>query len=216
MLILFSPALATTIPSNGVRAESSDNAETYIYLDLNQDNYEILPGKSINFNIIARNIGDVNVTYYPPDTSLFKLPVGWSLQFSPSTDLFINANSNELLAVTITAASNADANSEVEFTIIGTASSPDAEIIPKTINVRVAQIFEVGLYATDKIVFSSPTEQKNLEITITNSGNGDERLAIEIQGIPAGLKLSEEAQEFIIKPVDHYHVSLLDLNCWRI
>ena len=95
-LALISPASAMSNNTDS-RAESDENAGSYIYLDISQDSYEILPDSPVEFIIIVRNLGDVNLTYTPPAPSTLTLPQGWSIKFLPSSGLFIEANSFDYL-----------------------------------------------------------------------------------------------------------------------
>ncbi len=181
-------------------AEIGDNAETYIWLEILNNDQEIQPSKTVTFDIFVHNLGDEDLTYFPPNPSGISLPEGWIITFSPEAELFIPANMYHNLKVNLTAAPDANANTIVEFIVYGSSSIQDSVIIPAELHTRVSQIYQLQLSAADKITFSEPTEQKNFVIGVTNNGNGDDRVAIELKGIPNGLKLSAEAQEFIIGP----------------
>jgi predicted transcriptional regulator len=181
--------------------EIGDNAETYIWLEVLNNDQEIQPSQKVTFEILAHNFGDEDLTYYPPNPSSISLPKDWVITFLPEAEISIPANMYHKLLVNLTAAADANANTIVEFTIYGSSSIQDAVIIPSELHTKVSQIYELQLSAPDKIAFSSPTDPKNFVISITNNGNGDDRVAIELNGIPNGLKLSAEAQEFIIGPI---------------
>ena len=181
-------------------AAAEDNAATYVYLELAETDQDISPSGTAQFDITVRNLGDDDITYNPPSPTSFGLPTGWSVTFNPASNIFIPGDQYSTLEVLLTAPSDAKANLVIDLEIEGTTSSPTAEIIPVDISATVIQNYGIELSAEDKIVLASPVEPRNLEIAITNTGNGDDRVAIELTNVPTGLSLSQEAEEFIIGP----------------
>ncbi len=199
MMILI-PALALTAccMSPSCRSESDENAESYIFLEATVTTQEIAPSESINYEIIVRNLGDENITYYSPTPSSFALPSGWAISFSPETSLFIVADGYEVLTVTLSSPADAEANDIIELEIIGSTSNPNTQIIEADLTARVKQIFDISFHTASRVVLDSPLDTKTFGITVENNGNSDEHVELKITGIPSGLELSQESQEFII------------------
>ena len=204
VVIITLTALAVLGDSGGVgtRVRAGDNAASYVYLDASVVEQDILPFGTVEYEIIVRNLGDSNITYTPPSPVSLTLPTDWSISFSPGSAIFIPGNMFEILIVNLTASSEAKANTIVDLEIIGTTSNPEAEIIPVTLTTSVRQIYATGLSTVDRLVLDSPLDTKNFDITIDNNGNGDDRVRLEITGIPSGLELSQNSQEFIINHGD--------------
>jgi predicted transcriptional regulator len=202
LVCAFFPNVAGAVPmcSTTTRADPEENAPNYIYIQINDPDRIILPAETASFMAILRNLGDNNLTYYPPKTEEFNLPTGWVLEFSPDTGIFIPGNDWRIMHINLTSPENADADTVLDLTIEGSTSIPDAEIINAELSVKVSRISDIQISTVSKITFDSPNEQENLEIAIKNNGNGDERVTLELTGIPEGLNLSSEAKEFIINP----------------
>ena len=180
----------------GTRAD--ENAPNYVYLEIFEAEQEILPSESVDFLITVRNLGDTAITYYPPQPSTFNLPVGWAIAFDPATEIYLLADSYNSLTITLTAPSDAKANTLIELEIVGTTSASDAQIISATITANVHEIYDTTFSTVDRIILDSPLNPKSFDINVKNKGNLDDRIELQITGIPSGLKLSHESQEFII------------------
>jgi predicted transcriptional regulator len=200
LVCAFFPNVAGAIAPSNSRAEPEENASNYVYIDIADPEHIILPSETASYKTILRNLGDNNLTYYPPKIEEFNLPSGWVLGFSPNTGIFIPGNEYRIMYVNLTSPDNADADTVVELPVEGTTSIPDAEIITAELSIKVSRISDIQLSTVSKIIFGSPNEQENLEIAVKNNGNGDERVTLELTGIPEGLNLSSEAKEFIINP----------------
>ena len=202
LVILLIPALAILpcVTHCVVAQTENDNATSYIYLDLKNNDEIVLPDETVSFQIIVRNLGDEVITYNPPATNTLGLPLDWTVSYLPATSISIPGNEYRILLVNITASSDAKANTNVELSFEGTTSNPDAEIIPVELRCEVDQIQKITFSTIEKITFPSPKDPINVEVSITNNGNGDDRIALELTKVPDGLTLSEEAQEFIISP----------------
>jgi uncharacterized membrane protein len=202
LVILLIPTLAIIpcITHCAVAQTVEDNAESYILLDPLNDDEAILPAGTAGYQIVVRNLGDDELTYTPPAVSGLGLPMDWTLIYIPATPMVIPGNDHKILMINLTAPSDAKADTVVELEIIGSASNPDTYIISAKLRAKVDEIHEITFSMIDKITFPSPKDPKNVEVTITNNGNGDDRIALELSKVPNGLTLSEEAQEFMISP----------------
>jgi DNA-binding MarR family transcriptional regulator len=118
--------------------------------------------------------------------------------FNPAGEMNIAADSNEPLTVTLTAPSDALANTQIKLEIIGTTSQQDAKIIPAIITVNVQEHFDTTFDTIERMTLDSPLNPMSFDIEIRNDGNVDDRVELTITGIPSGLKLSQESHEFII------------------
>lgn len=177
---------------------ADENAENYVFLEIFEAEQEILPSESVDFLITVRNLGDTDLTYYPPQPSTFNLPTGWAIVFDPATEMYILADSYDSLTVTLSAPSDALANTLIELEITGTTSASDAQIISATITANVHEIYDTTFSTIDRLTLDSPLDPMSFEINVNNKGNIDDRVELQITGIPSGLKLSHESQEFII------------------
>ena len=190
---------------------ADENAPIYILLDIPKAarDQEITPSETVTYEIIVRNLNSTTtIDYFPPSASSIILPVDWGITFKPSDKLTIQGNSFGYLDVSLTAPIDAKANTEVQFELEGSTSHQEAIIIPIELSARVSQIYDISFSSIDKITFASPTNPKNLKISIVNDGNGDDRVALEIAGIPTGLNLSQEAQEFFIGPNGKVNITI--------
>lgn len=208
LIIIIISVLAISVSASPPCRCRSDDNPPYVYLECIEDVQEVLPSDTITYSVIVHNLVDENITYTPPSPDSFSLPTGWIISFSPDSGMFIPVNKFKSLLVNLTAPSDAEANDKVDLKIIGTTSNPEAEIIPCEMHATVSQLYGSDFNLIDRIIFASPTEPKNLEVAITNTGNGDDRLAIELKDIPEGLTLSEEAQEFYIAPASTEHLTI--------
>lgn len=205
LLIIF--VVITLLPILGVLAEveepnsnsrATENADTYIFMDLEDNKKEILPGDSLIFEIIVRNLGTSTITYYPPSVNSLSIPKDWSLSFFPSTELILAPNFYGTLNVTLGAPIGAKANTLIELEIIGTTSDPNAVIIPAELSANVHEIFDISLNVENHITLESPLDPANFEVSIINIGNIDDRVELRIMDVPSGLELSLYSQEFMI------------------
>ena len=208
LTIILISALAISVSASPPCPSRSDENPPYVYLECVEDTQEVLPSNTITYSVIVHNLVGENITYTPQSPDSFSLPTGWLISFSPDSGIFIPVNKFKSLLVNLTAPSDAEANDKVDLELIGTTSNPEAEIIPCKMHATVSQLYGSVFNLIDRIIFVSPKEPKNLEIAITNTGNGEDRLAIELKDIPNGLTLSEEAQEFFIAPASTEHFTV--------
>jgi len=211
IFIFFSTLISVTADSGfDSRAQVEDNAAVYIFLDINPDDkeQETTPSETITYRIVVRNLGDEDIVYYPPEVADLNLPQDWVATFKPENQLFIPADKASTLLFNLTSSSFAKAKTEIKTMVVGTTSIAEAKIIPLELKTTVTQLYGIEINTLDKIIFDSPVISKSLEIEISNTGNGEDRIALEITNIPSGLSISKEADEFIIGPGSKQYLTI--------
>jgi DNA-binding MarR family transcriptional regulator len=191
------------MPSTSTMTRANDNAAIYVLLDISLDDkeQEVNPSETITYDIIVRNLNTTtDIVYYPPEPAEFNLPSGWLVTFTPSDEISIPRNGFGNLKVDVTAPSNSEANTEITLFIEGSTSNSAAKILPVELTTIVGSIYDIKLTAPSKLILDSPINPVNFEIVITNHGNVNDWVSLELTEVPDGLEMSLEVQEFIILP----------------
>ncbi len=146
--------------------------------------YTVDPGISAKFEVEIVNDGnDVDLV----NLSIIDLPKDWKTSVGEMGKIFtVDAFSSIKEIVTVTSYASGNAG-EYEMEIIGTLLGDEStDTIP--IRVTVIQLFDVELEVEDAEKSTAPNKEVHYNITIKNSGNGQDGIYREVIGIPASLK----------------------------
>ncbi len=142
------------------------------------------PGISAKFDVEFVNNGNA-VDHV--NLSILDLPDNWKTSLSnEGTTFTVDAFSSVKEIVTITSDVSGKAD-EYEMEIVGTLLGDDStETIP--ISVRVIQLFDVELEIEEDEKATYPDQEVYFNITVRNSGNGDDEIRREVNGLPQNLE----------------------------
>jgi hypothetical protein len=146
--------------------------------------YTVDPGISAKFEVEIVNDGnDVDNV----NLSIIDLPKDWKTSVGDTGTTFtIDAFSSVKEIITVTSYSSGNSG-EYEMEIIGTLLGDDStDTIP--IRVTVIQLFDVELDVEDDEKATVPNKEVHYNITIQNTGNGQDGIYREVIGIPSNLK----------------------------
>ncbi len=194
---------AGAAPAEGTFTATVLNVPSYILLETGMDDHVIAPGEQHVMEITATNIGHQTVTYTPPESHELTAALGggdggsgWtaSLGYGPGADIGtgqaeLDVGAFAVYVLTVAAPADAAADELRRLEFAGSAGAGGG-VIPLDLEFSVGMVHNITFTPAGSSLSLRPGESAEVEILVTNNGNGNDTATLVIGEAPAGLSAS--------------------------